>query len=112
MENPDVYKDCFLYNDSTHLFQIAKSIMTLQILYGIIPNIYGKGKHAKAVANLLMQMRREFGHNQEPQMQPKIDNLILIDRTIDHLTPMMAQLTYEGLIDENFGIKFSNFLLN
>ncbi len=37
-------KDCFLFDDYTHLFHIAKSIMTLQTLYGIIPNIYGKGK--------------------------------------------------------------------
>ena len=52
-------------------------------------------------------MRRELSANQEPQVQPKIDNLIIIDRTMDQLTPMMAQLTYEGLIDEHFGVKFS-----
>jgi len=31
----------------------------------------------------------------------------LIDRTVDMITPMMTQLTYEGLIDEIFGIKNS-----
>ena len=48
--------------------------------------------------------------NQEPQITPKIDNLILIDRTCDLITPMMTQLTYEGLIDEIFGIKYSKIL--
>ena len=52
-------------------------------------------------------MRRELPQNQEPQVTPKIDNLILIDRTVDMITPMMTQLTYEGLIDEIFGIKYS-----
>jgi hypothetical protein len=54
-------------------------------------------------------MRRELAPNQEPQISPKIDNLILIDRSVDYLTPMMSQLTYEGLIDENFGIKYTQF---
>ena len=52
-------------------------------------------------------MRREMPANQEPQLSPKIDNLILIDRSVDMITPMMTQLTYEGLIDEHFGIKYS-----
>jgi hypothetical protein len=29
------------------MLHIAKSLMTLQTLYGIIPNIYAKGKNAK-----------------------------------------------------------------
>jgi hypothetical protein len=41
------FKDAFLYNDTTYMFHIAKSIMTLQSLYGIIPNVYGKGKFSK-----------------------------------------------------------------
>jgi hypothetical protein len=40
-------KDAFLYNDTTYLYHIAKSLMTIQALYGIIPNIYGKGKMSK-----------------------------------------------------------------
>lgn len=85
--------------------------MTMQSLYGIIPNIYGKGKNARIVADQILRMRRELTQNQEPQISPKIDNLILIDRNIDLITPMMTQLTYEGLIDENFGIKYSEFIL-
>lgn len=52
-------------------------------------------------------MRREMPPNHEPQITPKIDNLILIDRSVDNLTPMMIQLTYEGLVDEYLGIKYS-----
>ncbi len=81
--------------------------MTFQALYGIIPNVYGKGKCAKIVADQMFRMRRELGPNEEPQITPKVDNLILIDRNVDYITPMMTQLTYEGLIDENFGIKYS-----
>ena len=69
-----------MYNDTTYLFHIAKSLMTLQSLYGIIPNVYGKGKCAKIVAEQIFRMRKELTQNEEPQITPKIDNLILIDR--------------------------------
>lgn len=35
----------------------------------------------------------------------QIDALVLVDRTVDPLTPLCTQLTYEGLIDETFHIK-------
>ena len=83
----------------------------MQTLYGVIPNIYAKGKCAKMVAEQILRMRRELSSIQEPQITSKIDNLIIIDRSVDMITPMMTQLTYEGMIDENIGIKYSlNFI--
>jgi hypothetical protein len=38
---------------------------------------------------------------------PQIDSVVLIDRATDLLTPMVTQLTYEGLIDELFGVNNS-----
>lgn len=34
-----------------------------------------------------------------------IDQLVIIDRNVDLYTPLCTQLTYQGLIDEIFGIK-------
>ena len=34
-----------------------------------------------------------------------IDEMVLLDREIDVVTPMCTQLTYEGLIDETLQIK-------
>ena len=39
------------------------------------------------------------------EVVPQIDALVLLDRSVDLLTPLSTQLTYEGLIDEVFGIK-------
>jgi len=36
-------QQCHLENDRTSLFYAAKALMTLQALYGVIPNLYGKG---------------------------------------------------------------------
>ena len=38
---------------------------------------------------------------------PQIDAIVLLDRAVDLLTPLCTQLTYEALIDEVYGIKYS-----
>lgn len=40
-----------------------------------------------------------------PEISDKIDSLIILDRQVDMITPLLTQLTYEGLIDELIGIK-------
>lgn len=106
MENESVFRDIHLNDDLSAIHQIVEGIMKLQKIYGQIPRISGRGKAAKMVQELLLKRR-------EPESQasrslrsknPKIHQLILIDRKIDLLTPMLTQLTYEGLLDELFGI--------
>ena len=55
---------------------------------------------------MMLRMRRELS-GQEPQITPQIDNLLILDRNVDLLTPLLSQLTYEGLIDEIFDISNS-----
>ena len=52
---------------------------------------------------MMLRKRREVSDS-ENQMSPQIDCLFLIDRNVDMITPLCTQLTYEGLIDEVFGI--------
>lgn len=35
----------------------------------------------------------------------RIRHVVIIDREVDLLTPMLTQLTYEGILDELFGIQ-------
>uniref|UniRef100_A0A8D0D367 VPS33A core subunit of CORVET and HOPS complexes n=1 Tax=Sander lucioperca TaxID=283035 RepID=A0A8D0D367_SANLU len=96
-------QECYLENDQTSLYHTAKGLMTLQALYGTIPQIYGKGECARHVANMMLRMKREFAGSQN-QILPVFDTLLLLDRNVDLLTPLATQLTYEGLIDEIYGI--------
>lgn len=52
---------------------------------------------------MMLRMKREFAGSQT-QILPVFDSLLLLDRNIDLLTPLATQLTYEGLIDEVYGI--------
>lgn len=52
---------------------------------------------------MMLRMKREFAGTQN-QILPVFDTLLLLDRNVDLLTPLGTQLTYEGLIDEIYGI--------
>lgn len=81
--------------------------------YGIIPQVSGKGHAAKNVWNLMNKMLKEQtskGCKKLFSQISQIDHLLLIDRSVDLITPMATQLTYEGLIDELFGINNSMYL--
>ncbi|MBZ3891445.1 Vacuolar protein sorting-associated protein 33A [Sciurus carolinensis] len=106
MESEGAFKECYLEGDQTSLYHAAKGLMTLQALYGTIPQIFGKGECARQVANMMIRMKREFTGSQN-SIFPVFDNLLLLDRNVDLLTPLATQLTYEGLIDEIYGIQNS-----
>ncbi|KAA0716273.1 Vacuolar protein sorting-associated protein 33A [Triplophysa tibetana] len=103
MESENSFRECYLENDQTSLYHTAKGLMTLQALYGTIPQIFGKGECARHVANMMLRMKREFAGTLIPTL-PVFDTLLLLDRNVDLLTPLATQLTYEGLIDEVYGI--------
>ena len=102
MEAPGSFRDVHVFGDRTDLFYAAHAIMQLQVMFGMIPRIAGKGESANHVADMLMQMRREL--TDEIVVNPEIESIILIDRSVDLITPMCSQLTYEGLVSELYGI--------
>lgn len=86
--------------------------MPIQKKYGLFPRIIGKGDNARRLMELLLRMRSEAAADESTAasrlgMMPSatIESLIIIDREVDMVTPLLTQLTYEGLIDEIFGIK-------
>ncbi|KAL8719175.1 MAG: hypothetical protein Q9225_003796, partial [Loekoesia sp. 1 TL-2023] len=108
----DPFGDLYLRKDPTSLFLAAQALMPIQHKYGLFPRIIGKGDNAKRLMELLLRMRSEAAAEESTAasrlaMMPSatIESLIIIDREIDMATPLLTQLTYEGLIDEMFGIK-------
>lgn len=87
--------------------------MQLQQQHGLFPRIVGKGDNARRLADLLVRMRTEVvagsGSTLESPLgltpSNALDNLIIIDREVDFPTALMTQLTYEGLLDEEFDIQ-------
>ena len=65
--------------------------------------------HSQMVADLMKSVQQELQRSQvnssRRKLAPSIDALVLLDRTVDLVTPLSTQLTYEGLINEIYGIK-------
>lgn len=103
------------HKDPTCLHLAARALMSMQQRHGLFPRIIGKGDHARRIADLLLRMRTEWALDGDSVMNgpsslgstpsSSIESVILIDRGVDFLTPLLTQLTYEGLIDELWGIQ-------
>lgn len=102
LELPSSFKECELDGDFSSLYYVARSIMKLQSYFGLIPNVKFIGSGATHVSEMIMRMRKEVG-SQAFASVPEINTLILVDRNVDLITPMLNQFTYEGLIDELLG---------
>jgi len=99
------FTELHLDKDNSSLFHSAKALMKIQKHYGIFPSVYGKGTNAKKVISLLQKMTNEEESCDLDEDNSQIDRVLVIDRSIDLLTPLLTQLTYEGLIDEKYGIE-------
>ena len=111
LELPLAFRENFLDGDRSSLFYVARALMKLQRMFGVIPDVRGKGVCAKVVCDMLERMRREEEADPAggaeagaPPMFAEIDSLVLLDRSVDLVTPLCTQLTYEGIIDEMFGV--------
>ncbi|KAK3394187.1 Sec1-like protein [Podospora didyma] len=113
LELDDSFRDLYLAKDPTPIFLLARALMGIQQKHGLFPRIIGKGDMAKRVADLLARMRQELLAGEDASETDKIglspsntmESVIIIDREVDFVTPLLTQLTYEGLIDEVFGIQ-------
>ena len=113
LELNDAFKDLYLSKDVTPNFLVAKALMEIQQNHGLFPRIIGKGDNAKRVADLLARMRQELLAGEDASETGSIgltpsttnESVIIIDREVDFVTPLLTQLTYEGLIDEVFEIQ-------
>ncbi|RDA96041.1 hypothetical protein CP533_5928 [Ophiocordyceps camponoti-saundersi (nom. inval.)] len=110
LELDDAFRDLYLSKDVTPNHLLARALMQVQQNHGLFPRIVGKGSNAKRVADLLCRLRQEALAGEDASktgLSPSTTNesVIIIDREVDLVTPLLTQLTYEGLIDEIFGIQ-------
>ncbi|GMY09270.1 vacuolar protein-sorting-associated protein 33 homolog [Fagus crenata] len=94
------YKGSQVDGDTSSLWHIAKALHKLEFSFGVIPNVRAKGKASVRVADILNRMQAEEPVNSPDMVVPEINTVILLDREVDMVTPMLSQLTYEGLLDE------------
>ncbi|KAJ4002193.1 Sec1-like protein [Lentinula boryana] len=112
LEYESAFKDIWVDGDESVLFDSAQALVTLQKLFGLFPRLLGKGDHAARLIDLLRTYLSQSHDTSTPDtlLEPSsnFDSLIVIDRRVDMITPLLTQLTYEGLMDELLGIRNSH----
>ncbi|CAE6462867.1 unnamed protein product [Rhizoctonia solani] len=116
LEWDNTFKEIYLDGDESSIYYAAQALSTMQRAYGKFPHVVGKGDGADKLQSLMAHLtaypRAGSGAAPVPDVSKQFDSLIIIDRSIDLITPFLTQLTYEGLLDEYFGIKNSYIEVN
>lgn len=83
---------------------ILESLLKISKLVGKIKNYFSLGHNSTKIINKL-----ETTLEQIPEMNDAGEEnyLIMLDRSLDYITPMVTPFSYEGLLDLFFGIKFN-----
>ena len=97
--------EIYCENKLNSLTDMAKAIVKLESCFGKIVNKYIKGDYASLLNDLI---KREEDENEVNFKDvEEIFGIIILDRTIDNITPFCSNYTYEGLIDELFDINYN-----
>jgi len=110
LEILDASRQLYLEVDTTSLILIAESIQRLQLVFGRFDTILGKGYSARTILETLKGLDNESKIRPDENTRGEIEALVILDRNIDFVTPMLTQLTYAGHMDEIWGIKQNSII--
>jgi hypothetical protein len=101
-------KELYIDNNLDVLSKLTRSIIKFETIFGRIKYKYAKGDNARILKKLL---------DQEEEISPfetdsEIFASIILDRSVDFITPLCSQGTYESLLDEYFNIDLNVIKVN
>jgi len=105
LELPDNFARNLLQDDGAYKIYVQNSIARLEQIYGTIRCKVGKGDHSSMILARLKEQAKSKSQDELLSQPSEIDGLFLIDRQVDLVSPFCFNQTYEGLIDEVFGIE-------
>jgi hypothetical protein len=93
-------KDLYVNGNQNILSKLSRSIIKFETIFGKIKYKYAKGDNARILKKIL---------DKEEEISPfetdsEIFAAIILDRSVDFITPLCSQGTYENLLDEYFNI--------
>ena len=104
----NVLKKIYLNKDITPINDFVNSFIKLEACFGKIKNRYIKGTKAKIFNNLLEEKEKETNI----KTNEEIFGMMVFDRSVDFITALSTNYTYEGLIDDNYGIDKGNIIID
>lgn len=96
-----------IQKDFSDLYAAARSLAKIQTVFGRIPHVVTVGESAAMAKDLMDGIMDQTGCSSTGV--PQISSLIIIDRAVDLVTPLMMPTSIEGRLDEYFGINYGVF---
>ena len=113
LEYKPTVSEMFISSEYTCYNLVAESIQRMQMVFGKIPCFLVKGDKAKIVYDIFERFEKEHANRLTYEEDVReIDAVILLDRTVDLLTPFVTQLSYHGIIDEFLDIETNRIVID
>ncbi|KAH0788918.1 Sec1 family protein [Histomonas meleagridis] len=101
----DCFKRCFAQDDVTDVSTISRALLKLQTISGLPQRTFIAGNISMMVYEMLEQYKSQVGSS-FLTAAPQFDEIFIIDRTADLMTPLLSQFYYGGLVDERFDVNY------
>ncbi|CBK23610.2 uncharacterized protein [Blastocystis hominis] len=100
MEITNSLSSIYLKHDYTPLKDIARAVLKLEVLFGAFRSFHAIGPLSRSVLNLMKELQPDDDSLSVDSIPSSLNRLILIDRSVDWVSPFTTSLTYESLIHE------------
>lgn len=104
LEKGNCFKEIYVDKNLTSISELANAFVKLETCFGKVKHKYIKGDHSKTFENLVLEKEKE----NNVKTTDEILGMIVLDRSVDFLTAFTTNYTFEGLIDDFFGINFGS----
>ena len=104
-EDKQCFKELFLYKFSDCVDNLANLLIKIQDIFGKIKYRYIIGENSKIVSELLDKKIKEGFLSDKNN--DEILACFFLDRSVDYITPLCTEFTYEALLNNYFGINFN-----
>jgi DNA-binding Lrp family transcriptional regulator len=101
-ELPGLFKMLFVDGDRSMLPAVARSLWSLQLLFGRIPLTLTQGRFSLQVRTMVDVLFDELGSSDKTDSE--ISCMLVVDRDVDYASVLLTPVTYVGLLDEVFGV--------
>ena len=104
LEKDNSFKEIYIDKNLTSISELANAFIKLESCYGKVKYRYYKGDNSKVFDNLVKEKEKE----NDIKSTEETLGMIVLDRSVDFLTALTTNYTYEGLIDDFFNINYGS----
>ncbi|CAG7702924.1 unnamed protein product [Allacma fusca] len=107
LQYEDMAANLWLHQDTSGLASVAKAIFNARGIYGDFHHLIAMGSFSNTVVRMMTEYERIYSHSllEHNRRDSDLPTVLIIDRSMDFVSPLMSSLSYEGMLDEVFGIK-------